>query len=80
MTQSSLMGMKVSVSLPDDDVALIDDRVRRGLYKSRSAAIHAAIRGLRQAGLEQDYADAWAEWESSGDGDVWDAVSGDGLE
>ena len=71
--------MKVSVSLPDEDVALIDDGVRQGIYKSRSAAIHAAIRGLRQSGWERDYEDAWAEWKSSGDDEAWDVVSSDGL-
>ena len=70
--------MKVSVSLPDDDVAFLDDYARtRG--DSRSAALHRAVRLLRERGLGPDYAAAWAEWETA-DADTWEAVVGDGLQ
>ena len=50
----------------------------RGL-KSRSEALEAAIRALRDKALEQEYALAMEEWDASDDAEAWDASSGDGL-
>lgn len=72
--------MKLSVSLPDDDVAVLDEHARKAGLRSRSAAIHQAVRLLRQSGLEEDYAAAWADWERSDDRDLWEAAAGDGLD
>ena len=70
--------MKVSVSLPDEDVAFLDSYAkRRG--DSRSAALHRAVRLLREHGLGGDYAAAWEEWEAGGTSD-WDVTTGDGLD
>lgn len=44
---------------------------------SRSAAIQAAIALLRAAELSDDYAAAWAEWDSN-DVELWDSASVDG--
>ena len=71
--------MKLSVSVPAEDVATLDDYARTHGLSSRSAAVQHAIRMLRHPGLEDDYAAAWDEWEASGEQDVWDATSGDGL-
>lgn len=71
--------MKLSVSLPEDDVAVLDEYARRSGLASRSAALQHAVRMLRMPELEQDYADAWQEWTSSGDEAAWSAVRGDGL-
>ena len=71
--------MKLSVSLPDEDVALLDDHVRRAGLPSRSAAVHEAVRLLRRTGLEEDYAAAWDEWDASGERAAWETVVGDGL-
>ncbi|GAA3832041.1 ribbon-helix-helix domain-containing protein [Streptomyces chiangmaiensis] len=71
--------MKISVSLPQEDVAFVDEYAARTDAESRSAVIHAAIELLRQAQLEQEYADAFAEWEGSEDAEFWDRFSGDGL-
>lgn len=72
--------MKLSVSLSDDDVAVLDEHARvRGL-RSRSAAVQEAIRLLKHADLETEYAAAWEEWESSGDRDAWEGVVGDGID
>jgi len=71
--------VKLSVSLPDDDVALLDEYARTAGLGGRSAVIQHALRLLRQAELEQDYAAAWEEWESSGEHSAWDAATGDGL-
>lgn len=71
--------MKLSVSLPDDDVALLDEYARSAGLRGRSAVIQHALRLLRQSELEQDYAAAWEEWGSTGEQSVWDAATGDGL-
>lgn len=71
--------MKLSVSLPDEDVALLDAYARTSGLKSRSAALHHAIRLLRHPDLEQDYTAAWDEWESSGERVAWDHTAGDGM-
>lgn len=67
----------MSVSLPDDDVAFLDGYAQRS-GDSRSAALHQAVKLLRAAELEADYADAWDEW-ASGDGDAWASTTVDGL-
>lgn len=71
--------MKLSVSLPADDVVTLDAFARTAGLPSRSAALQQAIRMLRLAELEQDYRAAWEEWESSGDQAVWDGAAGDRL-
>ena len=38
-----------------------------------------AIRLLKRQQLEQDYASAWQEWDDSGDREVWEGVTADGL-
>lgn len=71
--------MKLSVSLPDEDVAALDDYARAQGLKSRSAALQRAIRMLRHPALEEDYAAAWDEWEASGEEAAWEATAADGL-
>lgn len=70
--------MKISVSLPDDDVEFLDELARSGGYDSRSAVLHRAIRLLRSAELGDAYAEAWDEWATS-EAEAWDATSADGL-
>ncbi|HEY5878644.1 MAG TPA: ribbon-helix-helix domain-containing protein [Nakamurella sp.] len=70
--------MKLSISLPDDDVAVLDEHARRTGLPSRSAAIHQAIRLLRRSGLEDDYVAAWEDWERSGERAAWEAAATDG--
>ncbi len=71
--------MKLSVSLSDDDVAVLDEYARTTGLRSRSAALQHAVRLLRHTDLEQDYAAAWAEWESSGAQAAWEDTTADGL-
>ncbi|QAY73626.1 ribbon-helix-helix protein, CopG family [Agromyces protaetiae] len=71
--------MKVSVSLDEADVAFLDADVERGVYESRSAAVAASIRLLRERELTQSYLEEFQEWGESGEADAWDAASGDGL-
>ena len=71
--------MKVSVSLPDDDIAFLDTYAAAQGIASRSAALHRAVQLLRASGLGPAYTAAWEEWSSSGEGELWDATAGDGL-
>jgi len=71
--------VKLSVSLPDEDVAFLDDYADRIGLASRSAAVHNAIRLLQASALGESYAHAWSEWEADSDAHLWDVASGDGL-
>ncbi len=72
--------MKVSVSLPDEDVEFLDSYAQAQGFDSRSAVVHKAVGLLRDAALSGAYAAAWTEWEDSGDAQRWEAVAGDGLD
>lgn len=72
-------GMKISVSLPDEDVEFLDSYAESQGYESRSAVVHTAVRMLRSSKLGDAYADAWHEWEHSGDAELWDKTTSDGL-
>lgn len=71
--------MKLSVSLTDEDVALMDDYLGRSGLQSRSAVIRRALQLLRQPDLEEDYAAAWDEWASSGEHEAWESTIADGV-
>ena len=71
--------MKLSVSLSEDDVALLDDYARTAGLGSRSAALQHAVRLLRRAELSGDYEAAWEEWDASGERAAWESTVGDGL-
>ena len=72
-------GMKLSMSLPDDDVAFLDDYAVSNGYASRSAVVHAAIRMLKATRLGDAYEGAWDEWAASDDAALWEQTVGDGL-
>jgi hypothetical protein len=67
------------VSLSDEDVEVLDTYVEQAGLPSRSAGVQRAIRMLRYPALEDAYGDAWAEWSSAGEEDVWGNTAGDGL-
>lgn len=71
--------MKLSVSLSDADVALIDALAASGGFSSRSAVIQHALSRLRAHDLHAAYAQAWDEWDGEGDAGLWDAASADGV-
>jgi len=54
--------MKISMSLPNEDLAFLDAYVEEKGLPSRSAALHKAIRLLRASGLGAAYEAAWSEW------------------
>jgi Arc/MetJ-type ribon-helix-helix transcriptional regulator len=69
--------MKVSVSLPDDDVEFLDRYAASQGMASRSAALHKAVRLLRASELGASYEQAWSDWAD--DGRLWETTTGDGL-
>jgi Arc/MetJ-type ribon-helix-helix transcriptional regulator len=71
--------MKLSISLPEEDVAFVDDYARRRGASSRSLVVHRAIELLRQAEMPDAYAAAWDEWAASDDAALWDRTVTDGL-
>ena len=71
--------MKVSVSLPGEDVEFLDEYAREQGYESRSAVLHKAVRLLRAAELGSAYESAWEEWTTDGAADLWDSTAGDGM-
>jgi Arc/MetJ-type ribon-helix-helix transcriptional regulator len=72
--------MKVSISLPDDDVQFLDAYAQSQGIGSRSAVVHKAVRMLRVSELGDAYEQAFTSWEDEGNETDWDAVTADGLE
>ena len=72
--------MKISVSLPHEDVDFLDEYAKSLGVRSRSAVIQRAVRLLRATELGPAYAEAWEDWEASGDAEVWDSAVADGVE
>jgi antitoxin MazE9 len=72
--------MKLSVSLPVEDVEFLDEYARTLGVGSRSAVIQRAVRLLRATELGPAYADAWEEWQASGEAELWESTVGDGIE
>lgn len=71
--------MKMSVSLPEEDIAFVDEYAARTGLPSRSSVLHEAIRLLRLAELERDYEAAWQEWQASEESADWERTAADGL-
>ena len=66
--------MKISVSLPDEDVDFLD-RYAAEHGESRSGALRRAVTLLRHRDLGDQYEAAWA----SDNADEWDVTVSDGL-
>lgn len=71
--------MKVSVSLPDEDVEFLDAYAAEQGFESRSAVLHKAVRLLKAVELGDAYEHAWREWEATSEADVWESVAADGV-
>ena len=70
--------MKLSVSIPEEDVEFLDRYAAAHGVESRSGALQRAVALLRASELGDAYAAAWEEWEGS-DAEAWDSTAGDGL-
>ncbi|MGH3883570.1 MAG: antitoxin [Pseudonocardiaceae bacterium] len=71
--------MKLSVSLSEQDVEFLDDYAVSHGVPSRSATVARAVALLRVHVLSDSYEQAWAEWETSEDASLWEAVTADGA-
>jgi len=71
--------MKVSVSLPEEDVSFLDAYAQSQGIESRSAVVHKAVGLLRASELDDAYEDAFTTWSHEEDADAWDVVAGDGV-
>jgi hypothetical protein len=74
-----MISMKVSVSLPGDDIQFLDEYAKEQGLDSRSAALHQAVRMLRSAELGAAYESAWEQWTNDGDAESWGSTTADGL-
>ena len=71
--------MKLSVSLPDDDVEFLDAYANESGIASRSAALHRAVRLLKASRLGAAYEAAWGEWSDGVEAGGWESAVSDGL-
>ena len=71
--------MKLSVSLPNEDIEFLDAYVATCGLPSRSAAVHKAVRLMAAGDLGAEYAEAWGEWTGSGEAQLWETTVADGL-
>lgn len=71
--------MKLSVSIPDHDVAFLDEFAERAGMESRSAVLQRAIALLKSADLASEYDIAFTEWSESVDSRLWNSTLADGL-
>lgn len=62
-----------------DDVHFLDQYAKKEGYESRSAVVQKAVRLLRASGLGGAYEEAWREWAASGEKELWESTSADGL-
>ncbi|MDH3731303.1 MAG: ribbon-helix-helix domain-containing protein [Acidimicrobiia bacterium] len=69
--------MKLSVSIPEEDVEFLDTYAKIHRISSRSAAVQQAIRLLRASELTEAYAAAFTEWADGDDGVAWDVTTAD---
>ena len=74
-----MTGMKLSISLPKQDVEFLETYARTKGLASRSAALQKAISVLRADDLGPSYDRAWQEWQTEGAGTDWEETAGDGL-
>lgn len=73
-----MSGMKLSISLGEEDVAFLDRFAAEAKISSRSAVLQRAIELLRASELEASYQAAWNEWAEEG-ADIWESTAGDGV-
>ena len=69
--------MKLSVSIPEEDVDFLDEYTETHRMPSRSAAVQRAIRLLRASELTDAYAAAFVEWDGGPDVESWDVTAAD---
>jgi Arc/MetJ-type ribon-helix-helix transcriptional regulator len=71
--------MKVSISLPNEDVEFLDSYAQAQGLPSRSAVLHKAVRLLRGVELASAYEEAFVSWDEAEDAADWDVTVGDNF-
>lgn len=71
--------MKLSVSLPDEDIDFLDEYAKAQGIPTRSAVMQKAVRLLRSSALGPSYEDAWREWTESGEDAAWETALDDSI-
>ena len=71
--------MKLSVSIPDEDLEFLDRYASAHGVASRSRVVQRAVSLLRATELGDDYAAAWTEWQESSASEAWGSTVADGL-
>lgn len=71
--------MKLSVSMPTEDVAFLDQYASEHGVGTRSGVVRRAVSLLRAAELGDDYVAAWSEWDRT-DAEAWDGTIADGID
>ena len=72
--------MKVSISLPEDEVRLLDELVERHKLSTRSAGARRALKALRSEQLAAEYEACFSDPQFGERSDLWDATVADGLD
>lgn len=67
------------MSLPEEDLAFVDEYAANTGTPSRSAVLRKAIRLLRSVELGSAYELAWDEWRNAEDSEVWEHAVGEGC-
>lgn len=70
-----MLAEKLSISLPPEAVAFIENYRQTHAIKSRSQVVELALRKLREQDLEAAYREAAAEQDPA-----WNKASADGLQ
>lgn len=73
------MTIKISISLADETLEVLDRYIAREHVSSRSAAIQLAIARLASSNLSQEYAQAFEEWGETEEETLWNQTTGDAL-
>jgi hypothetical protein len=73
------MTQRLTFSIPDDDALYISSLATTFHNGNKSAALHDALRRVRELDASDAYAAAFDDWEKSGESSAWDATSADGI-
>lgn len=71
--------MKLSVSLPEAQVAFLDRYRQQHGLASRSEVVRVALKLLQDRMLEEEYRAAGEKWQRSEDAALWDGAVDSGL-
>ncbi len=70
---------KLSVSVDSRLARFIDTYQTDHDVSTKSKVVEQALELLQNQELQRQYAEAYQEWEESGEAEVWEVTVGDGL-